>query len=443
MPLIDFQIPLAASALASMNRNRFFVNASVTGSGKTYICCDVMEKRARPTLIVAPKAARTQWRTVAEQMGVSRFVLDVINPEQISKPSGCTWYTRDGLWRLPKDSDVVWDEIHRGASGIKSQATLAVAQLKAFGAGLHAMSATVACDPLHLRALGYWAGMHHFNKPSFYGWCREHGCKDVDVGYGQGAAGISSFMFTKNKAEGAGIMAKIRRDFKDSFICLKAEDIPGFPEEKLCVKLVDLNKRDTAEIQKALEEMSERMRSAGKSKMAELGRERERVEFIMAEALAELAADAAEDGYSAIVFFNFTEPRERFVASLKARGIEDVAQIYGSDSSGRPQSDEDRDRNKDLFQRNLCRVIAVNVKAGGAALSLHDELHERMRVTFIVPSYDPTEVRQALGRGRRVHGTYIVQNFVLAAGTIMEEVAAALSRKLHNLDSLLADDLIP
>lgn len=444
MPLKDFQAPIAEACFRALEARRFFVNACTTGSGKTFVSCDVMNRRKRPALVVAPKAALTQWRRVADQMESRKWLLDVINPEQISKPSGCQWYTRDKLWSLPPSTDVYFDEIHRSCGGIKSQTGLAVAQLKAFGTALCAMSATVACDPLHLRSLGYWAGFHQYNRDSFYAWCRQNGCKDVDVGFGMGSAGRSAFMFTKNRQESKRIMASIRAAFGESMLALGPEDIPGFPSQTLNIKLVDLSKRDRAEIDAAYAAMSERIKATGKSQMAELGKERQRVEFVMADALAELAADAIEDGYSTVTVMNYTEPRERMVASLKARGVMNVSQIYGTGSDGRPQKDTDRDRNKDLFQNNTNHAIVVNCEAGGVALSLHDELQERMRVSHIVPSYNASSVRQALGRIRRVDGTHAAQNFVIAAGTVMERVAAALERKLANLDALLTDeDLMP
>jgi len=441
MPLKDWQVPMADAQAKALAERRFFVNACVTGSGKTYVCCDVITRRKRPTVIVAPKAALTQWRRVADQMGASPYVVDVINPEQVSKPSGCQWYTRDGLWRLPASADVVFDEIHRSCGGVKSVTGLAVAQLKAFGASLCAMSATVACDPLHLRALGYWAGFHGFSKPSFYSWCRAHGCRDVDIGYGKGSAGRTAFEFTRDRKDGAAIMAAIRKDFGDSMLALGPDDIPGFPSQTVGVRRIDLSARDRREIDAAYEAMSERMKSAGKSQMAESMRDRQRVEFVMAAALAELAAGAADDGYSAVVVFNFTEPRERFVEALAARGILNVSQVYGCDSHGREQ--RGRQESVDLFQADVNHVIAVNCEAGGVALSLHGTAGMRMRKSFLIPSFNAAAVRQALGRIRRVDGTHADQSICVAAGTIMERVASAMERKLGNLDALLDADLVP
>lgn len=442
MPLKDWQVPIADAQAKALAERKFFVNACVTGSGKTFTCCDVITRRKRPTLIVAPKAALTQWRRVADQMGATPYIIDVLNPEQISKPSGCQWYTRDKLWQLPKDTDVVVDEIHRSCSGIKSQTGLAVAQLKAFGSTLCAMSATVACDPLHLRTLGYWLGAHAYNKSSFYGWCRRNGCKDVDVGYGQGSAGRQSFVFTKNKVEAQRVMASIRQAFGGSMLALGPDDIPGFPTQTLSVKYIDLSARDRREIDAAYKSMSDRMKATGKSQMAEMMKDRQRVEFVMAEALAELAADSVEDGYSAVTVMNFTEPRERFTAALKARGVMNVSEVYGSDSQGREQ--RDRQESIDLFQSDVNHAIAVNCEAGGVALSLHATAGMRMRVSYLVPSYNAASVRQALGRIRRVDGSHANQSICVAAGTVMERVAAALERKLANLDALLTDaDLVP
>lgn len=457
MQLYDWQQPLADQALASLSDHRFFINACTTGAGKTYMCCDVMRRLKVPHLIIAPKVALTQWRRVIEDFGLKEYVLDVINPEQISKPSGCKWYTRDKLWQIPENTCVVFDEIHRGASGIyepprgtvkkaKSITTRAVAELKAFpGARLHAMSATPACDPLHLQALGFWGGLHAFNKANFTAWCRENGCEDGLVKIFAGYDDINNapifryqknFKFTQDKKKAEMHMKNIRKAFGPRFMALGPEDIPGFPEQLVAVKTVDLNKRDRDEIDKAYNAMSERLRSKAQG-LAASGRERERIEFIMAEVLAELTANAIEDGNSVVNFFNFTEPRMRFVKQLRKRLPSlGISQIYGAQK-------EDRQKEIDLFQQNVNHSMVANLQAGGAAVSLHDDRHERMRVSFMLPSNNAAEIVQGFGRTRRANGTFARQYFVIAAGTIQERVKMNLDKKLRNLDALTDNDLLP
>jgi hypothetical protein len=221
MPLREWQVPLADQAEAALRKHGLFINASTTGSGKTYVGCETIVRRKNPHLIIAPKAALIQWRRIADEMGASPYILDIINPAQISKPTGCKWYTRDGMWQIPENTTLLFDEIHRGASGINSYTTAAIAQLKAYtGASLHAMSATVACTPLQMRALGYWADMHKFNKASFYGWCKENGCRNVQL-----RDGTWKFLFTNSKRKATIIMRALRAEFDDRFLAVKPGDI--------------------------------------------------------------------------------------------------------------------------------------------------------------------------------------------------------------------------
>jgi len=435
MPLLDFQVPLAEAHLKALADHRLAIGCECTGSGKTFIVCDVARRRGRPLLVIAPKAVHTQWRRAAEAMGAGPLLLDVTNPEQIAKPRGCRWYNRRDMWKLPPGgADVVFDEIHRGASGAKSVTTEAVARLRAYGtATLTALSATVAVDPLKLRALAYWRGLCGYAEHEFYRWCRQHGCTDVSFV----DTGRSAFMFTRNRIAAETHMREIRAKFGDTFITAMAEDIPGFPEEVIQNRLVDLPAEGTAEIAKAYEAMSERVRAHGRDEMSETVKERQRVEFLLADSLASMAADSVEDGNSAVVYVSFSEPRERVMEMLRERGIVDVTEVHGSQSVG------ERQQGIDKFQSNVNRVAVVNLAAGGCGLSLHDEKRERMRESFLVPSFSASEFRQALGRTRRAGGTKAVQNVVIAAGTVMERVGQSVGRKLGNLDALLDSDFVP
>lgn len=106
MGLFAFQKPVADRMAAALEKGRVFVLASTTGSGKTYMALDVIGRLKIKSLVICPKVARSQWIRAAGEMGVSDLVLDVTNPEQIAKPSGCAWYTREGGWRLDRKSVV-------------------------------------------------------------------------------------------------------------------------------------------------------------------------------------------------------------------------------------------------------------------------------------------------------------------------------------------------
>ena len=81
-------------------------------------------------------------------------------------------------------------------------------------------------------------------------------------------------------------------------------------------------------------------------------------------------------------------------------------------------------------------------EACGVALSLHDEHHERPRVSLISPSYSASEHLQARGRLRRVGGTHATPRIVHAAGSVEERVARAVRGKVDDLRALTDGDLM-
>lgn len=439
----EWQKPLIQAAVSSLLNNRFFISGFPTGSGKTVIALAAARELNAKHLIIAPKVSLTQWRRTTENMGCADLIIDITNPEKIPI-NKCPFYEKGGTkkkpsgkWTLPPKCVVSWDEPHRSASGEDSGTAFALALLKATnGVHLHAMSATLADSPRQLRALGWWIGVHAWHMASFREWCRKHGCVYEKIRRFDPTVNLVReqwvFNFTKDPAEAAAHMADIRREFGSKFMSMRAEDIPGFPTETIETELIDLQKRDQDEIDEAYAVMSERMKTKGASILAENGRERERIEFVMAEAAAELAVYHVADGNSVVIFFNFTEPRLRFEeaykkAAKKAELNTDIASVYGG------QTDEERQAGIDAFQANTTHCIAVMSAAGGAALSLHSA--ERPRVSLILPGWDAKMIKQCLGRIRRCGGGHATQKFLFAAGTVQERVAARMQLKIQNLDA--------
>lgn len=433
-----WQEPIIKQTVEALLEHGVFINASTTGAGKTVMALETIRLLECPALVIAPKAALTQWKRTAAAMGVTTL-LDVINPEKVSL-GRTKWFTRDGKdaysWHIPENTLVVWDEPHRSASGEDSIGTVAMALLKAYkGAKLLAMSATLADSPLKLRGLGWWMGMHRFVRPDFRRWCEENGCQYENKFVGTGLPARRVLAFTKSAERGRAVMAALRQRMGARFVAVSPEEIPGFPDGILEIKLVDLDTGDRKALEQAYSEMSEIMRTEHALPEVELMKRRARVEFLKAATMAELAAGAVSDGFSAVVFCNFTEARLRIVAKLSTLGIPDVSQIYGG------QTEKARDKAIDAFQDNTNVVCVVMTEAGGAALSLHDVHQKRRRVSFMTPSFNAASIKQALGRIRRCGGTKAEQYIVLASGTVEETVSKRLARKLTMIDTLNDTDL--
>ena len=435
----DWQKPLIAKQSDTLKKNRVFLCSAHTGSGKTVMALQTVKDLGIPTLIVCPKIAISQWLSTAQRMDVpENLILGVVNPENLIASKKNKFYRHDEGWLIGHDTPslLVWDEVHRSCSGADSKSALAPARWCSKkmpeGNKVLAMSATPFETPLKLRALGYLMGFHRFVERDFYDWCRKHACSMVPIGRYPRIRQV--FAFTTNKARAEEVMRIIRRDMGERFLSIGPDEIPGFPDEVKEVCLVDLAKKDHDALVRAYEEMPPQMQHMSQDDMVKTLRLRQQAEWCKASVLAEMAANYVEDGYSVFIAISFSDSRRRIEDELTKRGVK-YASIYGG------QRDSERQAGIDSFQRNETHVMVGMMQACSVALSLHDELHERPRVSLISPSYSASDVIQALGRIRRVGGTTATQKIVLAAGSVEERVAEAVQRKIDCIGTLSDQDL--
>ena len=436
--LREWQVPLAEHQTRVLRTERCMLSACHTGSGKTYLAVQTIRDLGMSALVVCPKIAISQWNGVIDGMDARGNVIGVVNPERLVASKNNPWYRNDQGWLLGGDVPrlLVFDEVHRGASGPDSKTTLALARWcnRAHPDNkVLAMSATPFETPMKMRAVGYLMGFHRFTEQSFYEWCRRYGCGYRDVGWGRTRRRI--FEFTRDRTRADAIMRTLRHEMGDRFMTVGPDEIPGFPDEVKEVVLVDLAKRDHDALVRAYAEMPERIQHMSEDDMVKTLRLRQQAEFCKAETMAQMACDLVEDGNSVFVMVNFTDARKRVEEYLDKKGVK-YASIYGG------QCDSERQAGIDAFQANRIPVIIGMAAACSVALSLHDERHERPRVSLISPGYSASEFSQGLGRIRRVGGTTAVQKIVIAAGSVEERVGRAIEMKMANLDALTDLDLV-
>jgi SNF2 family DNA or RNA helicase len=160
-------------------------------------------------------------------------------------------------------------------------------------------------------------------------------------------------------------------------------------------------------------------------------RMRQQVELVKVPLFVEMAEEALEDGFSVVIFVNFTDTLNAIATRLNTTCIFDGK-----------TPDKVRDRNVELFQGDKERVILVNIQSGGAGLSLHDLNGKFPRMSIVSPTWSPVLVRQALGRIWRDDAkTKSIQRIVCVANTVEENVCHNMQQKLNNLDMLNDGDL--
>ncbi len=425
MDLLPHQIPwLSAISSHLLQPKGRLLNALCTGSGKTYLAAEAMRQDPRPTVIIAPKSTLTNWERVLEGFNVADQVHELVNPERISR--GISQVYSDNSWRLPRDGRLIWDEVHKSASGPKSIATTALVALRNYSGQVMPMSATLASTPLALRAVGALFGLHDGTPQAFYQWCIRHDCKQIQTPDGRGLR----WVFRPQR----DTMTRIHAQFMGRILSVTQDDIPNFPATQIRSQLYDLPEVLKHEIQRAYEEMPDRIKDPGSNQDVARLRARQRAEWCKTGLLVSLVRDSLDEGLSPVVFTCFRDTLARLRQELDGTP---VAMIYGD------QPREERQAAIDNFQANRVHVMLATLDAGGVGIDLHDVHNTRRRVSFLTPGDNASAVVQALGRVWRQGGTPTVQTFVLAAGTVEERIHKSLERKLKNINTLNSGDLQP
>jgi superfamily II DNA or RNA helicase len=489
--LRDYQIAPARHLLDVLSGAGRAVDLSDTGMGKTFTACSVLAAMDKPTLAVVPKSAIHGWREAAAHFGTH---FDVLNYEMLR--TGRTPY---GVWEHPlpkekatysvcancqcvidgdsppcycaKDGEhdliehlvdheygkfmwhpgidtLVFDEVHRCGAADSLQARMLIAARRD-GKRVLCLSATAACSPLQMRALGYVLGLHtlteHKDKHgspfyatglSFYQWAQRYGCRHTTWGGFQ--------WLVSNEANQRSIMAEISGSLVPSCgVRICSNDVPNFPTRSIHCKLYDIAAAD--KIDKLYEQMSQPLAELQKRKeddadpdnpLTAILRARQEVELLKVPVFDELTKDYLEKGNNVAVFVNFKETIDQL-----SRRLGDIPHAI---IDGSPEHVRKRDGYIHSFEHDLFRVALVNVAAGSEAIGLRDLRGVFPRIGLVSPTFSARTMRQLFGRlprdGSKSHSTYYV---VFAADTVEEDICCSAGAKMDNVDALNDADLTP
>ena len=153
---------------------------------------------------------------------------------------------------------------------------------------------------------------------------------------------------------------------------------------------------------------------------------RMRIEMLKVTLFMDLAQEGIDSNYSVVIFVNYISTLEYLCHSLKVDCI-----IKGG------QSIEERQSMIDDFQSNKKKVIIVMQQAGGVGISLHDIHGGHPRMSIISPSWAGYELKQTLGRIHRAGSkTPAIQKIVYVAKTYEERICEIIQTKLRNIDAI-------
>lgn len=333
----------------------------------------------------------------------------------------------DFIWDLPEDILVAVDEAHRckGEESITSQLLIA---LRKQVIRTLVISASIACGPGEMRAVGYAIGLHSLE--DYIPWALTHGCLTSQWGKLEYVAGDSG-------------MQRLHEEIYPKLGCrIRISDLGDrFPETQISADAYDMDS-NTKKINAAYEEMETEIAkweaghstSKGINPLTIILRARQKVELLKVPAFAEMAKDALEDGMRVLLFMNFTPSVLALAERLKTNCL-----FAGFNK---------RERNDWLakFQANdkSAKSMVLNIAAGAESISAHDLDGRFPRLTLISPSYSAFKMSQALGRVHRAGGkSKSIQRIVYAANTIEQKVCIKVQCKLHSLSTLNDGDFLP
>jgi hypothetical protein len=369
--LRPWQVVATGRLVSSIKEWGAAIDGSDMGTGKTYSACAAMRELGANIVVVCPKGIISTWgRVIKDHFNMGNKLVDIVNYEQLrigkssSKiasfvlPRGAK--RKQFQWKVNKNNTIIlWDECHRLKNWKTKTAKTCVA---AYQQGFRQLflSATTATTPLELRAIGMSLKLFRGGQQNWYQWIKEHGCNK----------GIWGGMeFTEEPKLRKKILKKLHKEiFLDRGVRLRRDSIPNFPDCDLFAVLLDMEKEDTDRINSIYDEMDKELKALEKLQklnnrnrlVIEL-RYRQRIELVKVPLFIDMIEEAKEEGFSIVVFVNFTETIN---ALSKRLGVKCIFDGKTKDSV--------RDENVKRFQDNEEPVIFLNVQSGGSCLSLHD-----------------------------------------------------------------------
>jgi len=432
--LKEFQIPSVAKLCAAILKNKAALDGSDTGAGKTYTAVGVARELGMGIAVVCPKAVIYSWnKVIKDHFGMKpEFVLnyesvktgkykDIGVWKSVSKISTREFFQ----WNIPKNTLIIFDESHRLKGHGTQNSEIAIAAKKQ-GYKILCCSATNAINPIELKCVGLITGLYKTGK--WLAFLREHGCEQGRFGW----------EFSGDK----DVLKKLHADlFLDRGVRVRRDDIKGFPDSEVIAEAYNIDEKSQKELKEVYEEMEKELKylqaQCKNTKEYQLNsmvimlRARQQAELIKVPLFVEMAEDALEDGMSVVIFVNFSETVRALSKRLNTNCV-----VWGENKGN------ERDVHIADFQADKKRVIIVNIKAGGAGLSLHDLNGNYPRISLISPTPSAVDLRQALGRVWRDGGkTKSLQKIIFAASTVEEEVCEKVKLKLSNLDTINDGDL--
>lgn len=441
--LLSYQINNTENIIRNVINNKSVLDASDTGTGKTYSAvCACATLKLRP-IVVCPKAVMANWKRVCKIFDVKPFFIvnyETLKSSKYYNANGnrvkCPYiefYQKDKARKidehykwidLPDDVIFIYDEVHKCSNIRTFNGLLLLASKEYNKCGVIILSATIADNAEKFKIFFY-----------ILNFIEKSQAEQLKLTFKSYINVVDNWISRAPKP-----MLRIHSMLFPDRATRMSIDVLGdlFPQTQITATPYSMGKHVEEKIQEQYEILNESLTELKDKTKKDKGniltrvlRAHQKIELLKIPTFVEITQEFLEQGFSVVIFVNFTKTLENLADLLKTDCI-----IYGE------QSDTDRQYNIDSFQADTKFVIICNIKAGGVGISLHDVNGKRKRVSLISPCWSPIDLTQALGRIHRAGGkSKSLQRIIYCANSVEEKIADKLQRRLKDLSNINNGDL--
>jgi len=438
--LLEYQKTHVESIINSLVVYNRALDASDTGTGKTFTSICACKVIGWKPFIICPKSVISSWLKVLEYFqcdfyGITNYELmqnctyydeeiikkkipflkrDIVKKDLLNDPLGLDSSSDSDnsdevkyeyKWvkeQIPDNILFIFDEAHKckNAKTNNGQILHNLACVKDIK--ILILSATVVDKPKYFILTGFILGLYGNIK--------------------QGRTWIKKLPYKSNQME--GVHKKIYPEYASRMKISQTKN--DFPE---CKILAESRPMDNAvEIQAAWDEIKQateqlKAQELNASALPRIIYARQRIELLKIPEFIKLTQESINQGNSVVLFVNFTETLLTLSEKLNTKCL-----IYGE------QKIEDRDSNIEDFLADRERICICNIKCGGTGVSLHDIQGNFPRVSIISPTWSAQDLIQVLGRIYRAKAkSKVFQRIIFCKDTVEDSVCEMIKDKVANI----------
>ena len=451
--LLNYQIPHFYQLYETLQESSCILDASDTGTGKTYTTIALAKILKLEPFVICPKCVITSWQNVADNfniklLGISNYELlkggKYYNNEKEFTKEKCKYMKINITYKtiiknareykktiksfefnFPNNALIIFDEAHRckNYQSVTSQLFQSIIKCKC---KIILLSATISDKIECFKPFGL--AFKFYDKLKDYKWWMKNQIK------------IRKLYFKKNNIideDDKQLLVINDRIFPVKGSRMRISELGDmFPHNNIiCQSYYCKNYEEIQDEYEYIDEMFSKLKNehARAIALGKIVKARQRIEMFKVPIFIDLAKEAIDNNYSLAIFVNFRDTMDALGYHLKADCF-----VHGG------QNIEERELNISNFQQNKSKIIICIIQAGGVGISLHDIYGGHPRMSIISPTWSGQDIKQVLGRIHRAGSqTPAIQKIVYCAKTYEDKLLEIINQKIKNIDAINDKDLIP